>query len=116
MDDLVMRSVYLRPSEDSQLRQMAHELNVTKSDLIRSAISTKLKEWREANSLERVLDDLQFGRRDGVGAAAARVVVHPMPAQMPKAAPPQAQAGKPRTSARASSGAAKGKSASADAG
>ena len=32
--EMILRSVYLRPSEDGQLRQLAHELNVTKSDLI----------------------------------------------------------------------------------
>jgi Arc/MetJ-type ribon-helix-helix transcriptional regulator len=66
MDELVMRSVYLRPSEDSKLRQLAHELNVSKSDLIRSAISLKLRDWLESNSRETVQNDLVFGRRDTV--------------------------------------------------
>ncbi|MEC4593808.1 hypothetical protein VPG91_22600 [Nitrospirillum amazonense] len=70
-EDLVMRSVYLRPSEDGQLRQLAHELNVTKSDLIRSAISVKLREWLlDSNSTELVMRDLEFGKR---GSAAERV-------------------------------------------
>jgi hypothetical protein len=75
VDDFVMRSVYLRPSEDSQLRQLAHELNVTKSDLIRSAIGVKLREWLESNSDELVLRDLTFGRRDVVADRAASVAV-----------------------------------------
>ncbi len=49
VDDMVMRSVYLWPKQDSQLRQLAHELNVSKSDLIRSAISIKLRDWLESN-------------------------------------------------------------------
>jgi hypothetical protein len=71
-EDMVMRSVYLRPSEDSQLRQLAHELNVTKSDLIRSAISVKLQEWLEASSDELVLHDLESGKRDSAAERAAR--------------------------------------------
>lgn len=66
MEDMVMRSVYLRPSEDGQLRQLAHELHVTKSDLIRSAIGVKLREWLDSNSKDVVLRDLAFGRRDQV--------------------------------------------------
>ncbi len=65
VDDMVMRSVYLWPKQDSQLRQLAHELNVSKSDLIRSAISIKLRDWLESNDdNERVLHDLTFGRRE----------------------------------------------------
>jgi hypothetical protein len=64
-EELVMRSVYLRPTEDSQLRQLAHEFKVTKSDLIRSAISVKLKEWLQSEgSVDLILHDLTFGRRD----------------------------------------------------
>ena len=77
MDDLVMRSVYLRPAEDSLLRQLAHELKATKSDLIRAAISTKLQEWRESNSSEQVRYDLQFGVRGSPGAnVSARTEAH----------------------------------------
>lgn len=63
VEDMVMRSVYLRPSEDAQLRQLAHELNVTKSDLIRSAISVRLRDWLQSNSKELILEDLNYGRR-----------------------------------------------------
>lgn len=64
VDDMVMRSVYLRPSEDSQLRDLAHKLNVTKSDLIRSAIGLKLVEWLRSNDSEQILRDIEHGRRD----------------------------------------------------
>lgn len=62
-DEMVMRSVYLRPVEDAQLRQLAHELNVTKSDLIRSAIGAKLREWLLPDSADQIARDLQLGRR-----------------------------------------------------
>jgi hypothetical protein len=73
VNDMVMRSVYLRLAEDSKLRQLAHELNVSKSDLIRSAISVKLQEWLASNSDELILHDLAFGRRDPRTAAAGDV-------------------------------------------
>jgi len=63
-DDLVMRSVYLPVREDNDLRQLAHELKVSKSDLIRSAIIVKLREWHEDRSRKLVRDDVQHGRRD----------------------------------------------------
>lgn len=62
-EDLVMRSVYLPPSEDTELRQLAFELNVSKNELIRSAVSAKLKEWRKSNSRHVLLSDLELGRR-----------------------------------------------------
>ncbi|WP_076970135.1 hypothetical protein [Roseomonas mucosa] len=62
-EDMVMRSVYLRPSEDTELRQLAFEEGVSKNDLIRSAVSAKLKEWRESNSKELLVRDLELGRR-----------------------------------------------------
>ena len=67
--DLVMRSVYLKPGEDSQLRQLAHELNVTKSDLIRSAIGVKLREWLDSNDRDLILKDLTFGVRETTNEA-----------------------------------------------
>lgn len=60
--DMVMRSIYLPPRQDSQLRQLAHDLKVTKSELIRSAIGVKLKDWLASNSNELVLSDLAFGK------------------------------------------------------
>jgi hypothetical protein len=64
VDDMVMRSVYLRPAEDAQLRELAHTLNVTKSDLIRSAIAMKLFEWMQSNDSDRILQDVEYGKRD----------------------------------------------------
>jgi hypothetical protein len=54
-DDMVMRSVYLQSSDDRKLRQLSHELNVTMSDLIRSAINAKLREWLEPNSDDKTV-------------------------------------------------------------
>ncbi len=72
VDDMVMRSVYLRPAEDAQLRQLAHELNVTKSDLIRSAISVKLLEWLRSNDRTEILKDVEHGRRDEAAIRSGR--------------------------------------------
>jgi hypothetical protein len=63
-DDMVMRSIYVRPLEDAQLRQLAHNLNVTKSDLIRSAIRIKLSEWLGDNSGKKALKDVREGLRE----------------------------------------------------
>src|SRR3546814_16767638 len=60
-EDMVMRSVYVRPGEDADLRQLAHDFNVTKRDLIRSAIRLKLKEWLADNSGQKLLAD-EIGR------------------------------------------------------
>jgi Arc/MetJ-type ribon-helix-helix transcriptional regulator len=65
MDEMVMRSVYLGPLEDSQLRQLAHELQVTKSDLIRTAIKAKLKQWLDAEDDQVVINEIEVGRRGG---------------------------------------------------
>lgn len=67
MDGMVMRSIYLAPLEDGQLRQLAHDLHVSKSDLIRSAIGAKLKEWLQDETDRSVLADLEFGLRDPAG-------------------------------------------------
>lgn len=71
-NEMVMRSVYLWPAQDSELRQLAHELNVTKSDLIRSAIGVKLREWLEAGDPQAVKRDLEVGRRDASAARTGR--------------------------------------------
>lgn len=62
-DGMVMRSVYLRPQDDTKLRQLAHEKQVSKNDLIRSAVAAKLTEWEQANSDEKLDQDLELGRR-----------------------------------------------------
>jgi hypothetical protein len=96
IDDMVMRSVYLRPAEDTQLRDLAHKLNVTKSDLIRSAISVKLIEWLQSNDADAILRDIEHGRRDEAAIRSGRrgrrghpaVVAEPVAAT--KAAPKKA--------------------------
>src|SRR3546814_6445946 len=60
----VMRSVYVRPGEDADLRQLAHDFNVTKRDLIRSAIRLKLKEWLADNSGQKLLADVSACLRE----------------------------------------------------
>ena len=62
-DDMVMRSVYLRQRDDAELRQLAFERNVSKNDLIRSAIRAKLTEWRQDDAGDALNRDLELGRR-----------------------------------------------------
>jgi hypothetical protein len=71
-DDMVMRSVYLRPLQDTQLRNLAHELGTTKSDLIRSAISIKLLEWLRTNDADSIRADIELGRRDEAAIRSGR--------------------------------------------
>ena len=75
-EDLVMRSIYLRPIEDAQLRQLAVDLNVTKSDLVRAAVGIKLKEWLADNSKTKAAEDVAVGLRD---ATIARRVKQELP-------------------------------------
>src|SRR3546814_20140911 len=63
-EDMVMRSVYVRPGEDADLRQLAHDFNVTKSDLLRSAIRLKLKEWLADTSGQKLLAAVSAGLRE----------------------------------------------------
>lgn len=78
MDDLVLRSAYLRLSDDMQLRKLAHDHNVSKSDLIRAAIHVKLNDWRSANDPDAVLRDLAFRIGDSK-------IVHTAVIEVPKA-------------------------------
>lgn len=89
-NDMVMRSVYLRPEEDAQLRQLAFHLQVTKSDLIRSAISTKLVEWLKSGDPELVFRDLEHGRRPTAAerAQARGDAAEPRPATEERVAEP----------------------------
>lgn len=70
LDDMVMRSHYLRESVDNDLGEIARNLtrktgqNVTKSDLIRAAISQKVKQWAAMdNQVELILADLDLEPR-----------------------------------------------------
>jgi hypothetical protein len=72
VEDMVMRSVYLRPAQDAELRDLAHRLNVTKSDLIRSAISVKLFEWLQTNDCDSILAEVELGRRDEAAIRSGR--------------------------------------------
>lgn len=63
-DDLVMRSVYISAGVDAELRQLAHDLNITKSELIRTAISGKLKEWRGDNTRQKAAADVEAAKEN----------------------------------------------------
>lgn len=67
-DEMVMRSVYLRPSDDARLRELAYRLNVTKSDLIRSAIALKLADWHQMDDDDSIQQEVKSGKRQ-TGAA-----------------------------------------------
>ncbi|MBV8034136.1 hypothetical protein [Roseateles sp.] len=43
---MVMRSVYLRPEMDAELRNLAFQLRVSKADLIRAFVAEGLKEMQ----------------------------------------------------------------------
>ncbi|MBO1329521.1 ribbon-helix-helix domain-containing protein [Acetobacter suratthaniensis] len=60
---LVMRSVYLPAALDAELRQIAHDKGVSKSDLIRTAVALKAKEWRGDNTEKKLDNDVQAGLR-----------------------------------------------------
>jgi predicted transcriptional regulator len=62
MEDMVMRSVYLDPSDDGRLRQLAHETGATKRDLVSAAVAIKLEEWLSSEGRDKVLRDLGAGR------------------------------------------------------
>jgi len=61
--EMVMRSVYLRPEDDTALKELAFSKNVSKNDLIRSAVAAKLQEWRKNNSDDGLKRDLALGQR-----------------------------------------------------
>ncbi len=61
--EMVMRSVYLRPEDDTALKELAYKKNVSKNDLIRSAVAAKLEDWRKNNSDEVLKRDLALGQR-----------------------------------------------------
>ena len=79
-NDLVLRSAYLRLSDDILLRKLAHDLSVTKSDLIRAAIHVKLEDWRSANDPDAVLRDLAFRIGDAKVSRSTRRVAFRWPA------------------------------------
>ncbi len=46
-EDFTMRTVYLTHQQDAVLRQLAHEMGCTFSELVRAAVASKLIEWRD---------------------------------------------------------------------
>lgn len=75
VNEMVLRSVYVRQSEDAQLRQMAHDLNVTKSDLIRAAIAVKLRDWLDSGDDQMILNDVEHGKRNEAAVRSGRARV-----------------------------------------
>ncbi len=61
IEDTVMRSVFLGTKQDAQLRQLATELGVTKSELIRAAVENKLQDWLTKNK-DVILNELNLVR------------------------------------------------------
>lgn len=59
-DDLVMRSVNLLKSQDDRLRQLAFDRRVSKNELIRAAIASKLNEWSDGTG-PAFYSDLEMG-------------------------------------------------------
>jgi predicted DNA-binding protein len=59
--DTVMCSVFLGTKQDARLRQLAHELGVTKSELIRAAVEDKLRDWLTKNK-DVILNELNLVR------------------------------------------------------
>jgi hypothetical protein len=104
-NEMVMRSVYLRPAEDAQLRDLAFSLSVTKSDLIRSAIGVKLAEWL-AGGEDEVRRDLESGRRlsPAERAERARAAAEPKATAKPSPSKPAAGQQKGKRPARKSPG------------
>lgn len=116
-NEMVMRSVYLRPEEDAALRQLAFEIEVSKSDLIRSAISAKLEQWLQSNSMELVLKDVELGKRQSRSerAMAARAEVKQAKAEQAPTSSTRAAQATTSTAKAESPKVARGKSGRLDA-
>lgn len=78
-DEMVMRSIYLRLSDDGRLRQIAHEMHLTKSDLIRTAVALKLAEWEGAGGQDAIRRDLAAANGGGRDQGYGRI--EPMPSR-----------------------------------
>jgi hypothetical protein len=83
-DELVMRSFYISVREDARLRKLAFELELSKSDLVRAAITQKLSKWdkkpdvsaiRDDNDLKLILDEINLGNRQAA-LADPHMIVH----------------------------------------
>lgn len=57
-----MRSVYLGTAEDSDLRHIAFDTKLTKSDLIRAAIAIALQRWRVMDN-DRIREEVSEAER-----------------------------------------------------
>lgn len=55
---LLTRPAFISAADDAALRQLAHEAGMTRSELIRTAVSLKLAEWEGAET-EAVLNELR---------------------------------------------------------
>lgn len=61
--EIVMRSVFLRPEDDTTLKELAYRMNVSKNDLARLAVAEKLEEWRQDDSDEVLQRDLALAKK-----------------------------------------------------
>jgi Arc/MetJ-type ribon-helix-helix transcriptional regulator len=62
-DEMVLRSVNLWVSDDDALRQLAFDNRVTKSELIRAAIRSKLAQWQRENDAAILQRDIEAARK-----------------------------------------------------
>lgn len=98
-DDLVMRSFYLSAKEDMRLRNLAFQLDVTKSDLVRAAIGKNLEIWREMNDPDAIFEDIKLGQKQAA-LADPYTITEPLRSRRKRASirggTDKAKAGEPR--------------------
>lgn len=78
-----MRSVYLGATEDNQLRQIAFDAKLTKSDLIRAAIAVSLRRWDGMDDSE-IREEVAAAER--LGEEAPSIVICDPPSEPAPAA------------------------------
>lgn len=59
----LLRSMYLRGSDDEKLKELASTQNFLKAELLRAAINLKLKEWEADESNELVHREVELARQ-----------------------------------------------------
>lgn len=61
-DGMVMRSIWLRPEDDTRLKELAWKKNVSRNDLIRAAVAAKIEEWATLDD-DLFLRDLELSKQ-----------------------------------------------------
>jgi hypothetical protein len=59
-DMMVLRTVYLPASMDTELRDLAHRKHTSKNELIRASIANRLRAWQGQTSDRQIEEDLQL--------------------------------------------------------